>query len=133
METELVAVYRAGTLGEADIIAEWLDAQGIKAIIKNEYAVGVVYVPRVTAPKGIQVCVYGEEDGDRAKQLLQDHAEELSRKREQAAVGGPVEAVCEECGHVNVFPASAAGSVQGCAKCNAHVDVPGGEDFDSVS
>ena len=66
-----------------------------------------------------------------ATQLLEEQKERFVGRAERSA-GTPeeVEATCEACGKVTVFPGSDAGTVQNCAHCRAYLDVPGGDDSD---
>ena len=124
MRTESHCVHRANDLGEADVVVAWLEEQGIPAFVKDEHAVATLHTPFLTAPKGIAVCVVDVRDADRAKELLAEHARELSTRRSFAAGGELVAATCEECGAESLFPASLRGTVQNCPVCRAHTDVP---------
>lgn len=124
MRTEATCVFRASGLGEADLVAGWLDGQGIPAFVKDAHAVATLHTPFLTAPKGIAVCVVDVADVDRARELIAAHAEEVLSERAAAASGEPVTAICEECEAESVFPAALRGTVQTCPKCRAHIDVP---------
>jgi hypothetical protein len=124
MSGEMVCVYRATTVGEADIVAAWLGEHGIPAFVKNRYSVETLHVPQVVAPRGIEVCVADDETAKEAKALLADQAQELARQSREARSSGPVDVLCEECGRTAVFPPTQRGTVQKCPHCRRHVDVP---------
>ncbi len=116
-------VYRAASVEEADIIVAWLAERGVRAFVKNRPVIGTGYVPMATAPKGVEVCVLGEEQAKRATELLAEHADELSHRPQPIPPGKVFRAVCEECGRPTDFPSELFGSVQTCPHCRANMDV----------
>jgi hypothetical protein len=114
-------VYRAQTLGEADIIVAWLDGQGISAMVKDRAVAGTINVPILFTSRGIEVCVPDPDQAARAAAALKDH---YRKQAEAEDSGRTVEAVCEECGKTSSFPLSQRGLVQICPHCEAHLDVP---------
>lgn len=129
MPRDLPHVYRAGSIGEADIVAAWLEENGIPVFVKDEQASVTLHTSMVAAPKGIEVCV-APEFFDEARRLITQHLADRHERRLRAADGEPVTAYCEDCGRPATFPAQFAGSVQSCPWCNRHMDVPGGEPAD---
>jgi hypothetical protein len=117
-------VYYASDLAEADIVAAWLEDQGVQAHVKNRYTAGTLQTPLLVAPKGIEVCVVNPADLPRAKALISDHLVERDQDKISAGVLGPVDATCEECGRTSRFPAEQRGAVQNCPQCGEYVDVP---------
>ncbi len=124
MPRDLTCVYRAADLGEADIVAAWLADQGITIHVKNRYSAVNVFVPSVSAPKGIEVCVVDPTQVELAKTLVRDHLEQRKEKTEDAQSGQTIETVCEECGKAARFPIEQRGTVQTCPYCRKYVDVP---------
>ena len=124
MPRDVICVYRAADLGEADIVAAWLAEQGITVHVKNRNSAINLYVPSVVAPRGIEVCVVDPAQADRAKELLRVHADESAVKKLHDTAGADIEAVCEECGKASRFPFAQRGSVQTCPHCRQYVDVP---------
>jgi len=124
MPRDMICVYRAADLGEADIVAAWLAEQGITAHVKNRNSAINVYVSSVAAPRGIEVCVVDPAQADRAKELLRVHADESAVKKLHDTAGPDIEAVCEECGKASRFPFAQRGSVQTCPHCRQYIDVP---------
>lgn len=124
MPSDMICVYRAADLGEADIVAAWLDDQGITVYVKNRHAVGTMQTPLIVAPKGIEVCVIDPAQVDRAEALVREHLEQRKQKTDEPAMGRTIEAVCEECGKSARFPFEQRGSVQNCPHCRQFLDVP---------
>ena len=113
-------------LGEADIVAAWLEERGITAFVKDELAAQMLPTPMIIAPTGIEVCV-APEHADEARRLLAEHAEELRTHERAPESAEPITAICEDCGEASTFPAAQAGKVQTCPHCRAHMDVPDGD------
>jgi len=122
MPPDMICVYRAADLGEADIVAAWLAEQGIVVHVKDRHATS--QAPLTVAPRGIEVCVVDPAQVDRAKELLLVHAGESAVKKPHDAAGPDIEAVCEECGKASRFPFAQRGSVQTCPHCRQYIDVP---------
>jgi hypothetical protein len=118
----MITVFRASSVPEADIVAAWLDDQGIGTFVKNRLTAETLPLPNVVAPRGFEVCV-AERDVERAKWLLDEHQKELARRR-QADDASPVHGVCETCRHVTPFPHSQAGTTQHCTHCGSYIEVP---------
>jgi hypothetical protein len=122
-----VAAYDAANNLEAIFVRDALVAAGVEAYVTEDisqvgvWALGLI--PEIHKP---QVWV-DRSDLERVKPLLDDfeqRAAELRGNREGVeSFATTVEAVCEECGHSNSFPAAQRGSVQQCEKCGAYLDV----------
>jgi len=111
-------------LAEADIVAAWLEDQGITVHVKNRHAVGTMQTPLIVAPKGIEVCVVDPQQADQAKALVREHLEHRKQKLDEPAMGRTIEAVCEECRKSSTFPFEQRGTVQNCPHCRQFLDVP---------
>jgi len=122
MTSDMAVVYRAADIGEADIVANWLQEQGLAAFVKNQYGSVVFQLPLVEGRTGIGVCVPSEEEA-KALELLKEHREEVERHKAQAGTGS-VQARCEECGKTSMFSAAQRGTVQICPHCRANMDIP---------
>jgi len=122
MPRDMICVYRAADLGEADIVAAWLEEQGITVHVKDRHATS--QAPLTVAPRGIEVCVVDPAQTNRATELLRTHADELEVKKPASAHGPDIETVCEECGKASRFPFAQRGSVQTCPHCRQYLDVP---------
>ncbi len=121
MPSDMICVYRAADIGEADIVAAWLSDQGIAAHVKDQYLGS--QLPLTVAPKGIEVCVVDPQQAERAKALVREHVEQR-REKNEAGQGRSVEAVCEECGKTSRFPFGQRETVQTCPHCRNYLDVP---------
>lgn len=119
MSTDLPVVYRAADIGEADIVAAWLEENGIQAFVRDEHASVTMPTSLIVAPRGIPICVAPADEAG-AKALMEEHQEEI--KRRHSALG-TVESKCEECGKQSTFPATQMGTVQVCPHCKADMDV----------
>jgi hypothetical protein len=123
MTSDMAVIYRAADIGEADIVANWLQEQGFAAFVKNEYGAVAFQLPLVEGRTGIGVCVRAEDEAAAAA-LLEQHREEIEHHKAEAGTS-PIQARCEECGKESMFPASQRGTVQTCPHCRANMDVPG--------
>ncbi|MBI4717407.1 MAG: DUF2007 domain-containing protein [Planctomycetes bacterium] len=123
MPRDLPCVYRAGSLGEADIVAAWLEEKSIPAFVKDAAAAQGLATPFIAAPKGIEVCV-APDRADEARSLLSRHRAELRQGKSASNADAPITAVCEDCSKASTFPASQARTVQTCPWCKAYIDVP---------
>ena len=124
MQRDLTCVYRAVDVAEADIVAAWLDDQGITAHVTNRNPAMNLYVPSVVSPKGIEVCVVDPAQAERARVLVLEHLEHRKEKTDEPAMGRTIESVCEECGKASRFPFEQRGTVQTCPHCRQYLDVP---------
>jgi hypothetical protein len=122
MTQDLPYVYRAASIGEADIVAAWLEEQGIAAFVKDRGMVGL-YGPIAMSPLGIEVCVANSEVAVRAAELLREHAADVEAQK-GPPVKDTIDVVCEACGATTSFPNEQRGRVESCPKCRAFVDVP---------
>jgi len=122
MQRDLTCVYRAADVAEADIVAAWLDDQGITVHVKDRHAGSLP--PLTVAPQGVEVCVVDPEQADQAKALVREHLQQRKEKTDESASGRTLEAVCEECGKTTRFPFEQRGTVQTCPNCRRYLDVP---------
>lgn len=122
MQRDLTCVYRAMDVTEADIVAAWLDEQGITVYVKDRNAGSLA--PLTVAPLGVEVCVVDPEQAQRAKSLVREQLEHRKEKNDQSAIRSTIESVCEECGKASRFPFEQRGTVQTCPHCRRYLDVP---------
>jgi hypothetical protein len=129
-----VAVYNAANNVEAQFVSNTLRNAGIESHVTEDVSqVGVwlfgllpeIHKPQVWVDRNVL---------DQAKPILADYERGMIERQEaegkKVAVGeATIEAVCEECGHLSLFPAEQTGTVQDCPCCGAYVDV--GESPDS--
>jgi hypothetical protein len=121
---DMICVYHAADVGQADIIVAWLRQRGIDALAKDAYAAATLQTPLTMASRGVEVCVWDAGQAERAVALLAEHFHLLKPQIELDRLGGTVGATCEECGGAAEFPSAQGGSVQTCPHCRAYVDVP---------
>jgi len=122
MPRDLTCVYRALDVAEADIVAAWLDDQGITVHVKHRHAGS--QVPLTVAPRGIEVCVIDPAQVESAEALVREHLQHRKEKTDENAAGRSIEAVCEECGKASRFPFEQRGTVQTCPHCRRYLDLP---------
>jgi hypothetical protein len=129
-------VFVADSLGLAEVVATWLRGQEIPAEVMNPNTLGgllglMPYSSTGVSATGIEVWVVDASQAPQATQLLAEQRERFLRPTEQPAdAPAQIEAPCEACGKVTVFPGKDAGKVQNCKHCGAYLDVPGGDDGD---
>jgi len=82
MSQDLIPVHNAGTLEEADIVVAWLDDRGVKAMVKDRHTIGTYSGLGAVSHNQVEVCVVDPADADKARKLLKEHAEEISRRAE---------------------------------------------------
>jgi len=127
-------VYVAQSIGEADVVANYLEQNDIRAEVMNRNTRGGIdglslFSPSTVSVHGMEVWVIDPQQAPRAVQLLAEN--EMQRTTRTAArelTGEPIDVVCEECGEASTFPPAQRGSVQDCPHCGAYIDV--GEDED---
>lgn len=130
MTSKDVCVYRASSVGHADIVVQWLSTRGIEAFVHNRLTADMLQTPLIVAPRGVEVRVEKIEEAASARELIEQHLDQLQGTH--ASEGGPpVETVCEECGWKGSFPSELAGTVENCPECRCYLDVPG-ESFDEA-
>lgn len=122
MTNDPVCVRRSATTEEADVIAAWLDDQGIKATVMGHDSFGHQAFG-VTDPEGVGVFVADEAAAERAVELLTEH-DKVTTKGSDTGGGGTVSFKCEGCGGAATFPVALKGTTQECPHCGAYVDVP---------
>ncbi len=125
-------VHVADSPAVAELVASWLQGQGIEARVMDQSTLGgleglTIWSSTGVSARGIEVWVLDPEQAPRALELLAEREAERVARRESADVG-PVAAVCEECGLTTTFPGAQRGTTQQCPHCAAYLDVPGGEE-----
>jgi hypothetical protein len=124
MSRDMICVYHAADVEQAEVLVTWLAERGIEALVKDSYAATMMPSPLIVAPQGIEVCVMDPEQAERARVLLREQFAEASARHASDTADATVEATCEECGRSARFPASQRGTVQTCPHCGRYVDVP---------
>jgi len=115
-------VFVAETMGQASIVATFLEHQGLAAEVMNEASGGeALLFGAGGAPRGVEVWLLDPARVREAVGLLAE-AEAL-RLTETDVPGQPIVVVCEECGAKLTFPSELRDSCQNCPECNAYVDV----------
>jgi len=127
MKSDLIPVFYASSVSEADVMAAWLEEQDVRTFVKDRHAAAMLQTPLMIAPKGIAVCVGNEADAQRARQLLDHHFEMIRRRNHPAENSRQIATFCESCGTTSMLPFDQRGSVQNCPKCHEYVDVPESE------
>jgi hypothetical protein len=122
-------VFVADTVGVGEIIVVWLANHGIEAQVMNPATLGgldgLTWASRTgVAAGGIEVWVNDASQAAQARELLEQHATELTAKTAARNAGGDITVTCEECGKENVVPGSETGKVVNCKHCEAYMDVP---------
>ena len=124
----------ADSLGEADVVATFLDGQGIRAEVMDRNTRGgfeglSLLSPQGVSSRGIEVWVLDPAQVPQAIELLAEQEMQRTTRNAVREVGGdPVEVVCEECGTATTFPPEQIGTVQDCPSCAAYLDVGGDEE-----
>jgi hypothetical protein len=124
MARDMICVYHAADVEQAEVIAVWLRERGIEAHVKDAFAATNVYVPLAVAPQGIEVCVMDPDQAERAVEMLREHFAAVDGEHEPDQAGQMIEVKCEECGESAKFQARERGTVQSCPHCGGYVDVP---------
>ena len=113
-------VFVANDVGQANVVAAWLQGQDISAEVMNQATLGGLISPMLTGATGFEVWVHDLAQVPEAIRLLGDHAIAQVAKK---PAGPPLDVVCEECGKSSTFPGNQRGSVQVCPHCGAYLDV----------
>lgn len=126
MPRDMICVYHAADMGQADIIVAWLRERGIEACVKDAFAAATLPTSLIIAPRGIEVCVMDPDQAERAALMLRGHFAATERERGPEQTEQTIEATCEECGESAEFPFAERGTVQTCPHCREYIDVPSG-------
>ena len=132
-------VFVANDFGQADVVAAWLQGQGIDAEVMNQATMGGFLSPLlVRSATGVEVWVVDSAQAADAIRLLADQEMALiANKTLKEQTGPPLVVVCEECGKTQHFSGPRErGTVQNCTHCAAYLDVETadeGEDFSERS
>ena len=121
---DMICVYTAANVTEADIVAAWLEQQSIKVHIKDRFVAEALGLPQLFTPGGIAVCVVDPGEAERAKALLGDHLHDLRHEGPTAPSGELIEVTCEECRKTTSFPFEQRERVETCPHCGNTIDVP---------
>ncbi|HEX3602330.1 MAG TPA: hypothetical protein VHU84_19405 [Lacipirellulaceae bacterium] len=127
-----VAVYNAENNAEAQMLCNFLEANGVEAYVtRDESVVGLWTfgtLPEIHKP---QVWV-DRASIDPTAPLLAEYERERARRRASQSPseskGEPIAVLCEDCGKTSSFAASQRGTVQDCSHCGSFVDVEEGDD-----
>lgn len=124
----LNSVYTTNFQGQADIVAAWLQENGLDARVNSNTSLGglpemILWSKTETASGAFEVWVPNDSVND-AKAMIS----ELETRQRQAAADrtakGNVDAVCELCGELTTLPAVKRGAVETCSNCGHYIDVP---------
>ena len=115
-------IYVANSVGDADIVANWLAGNGVAAKVMDRSTLGGLdgltpWSALGIAARGIEVWIIDAADTPRALQLLEQHKAERAAQLEANRDSGPVSAACEDCGEVSVFPAKQFLTASGGLSC----------------
>lgn len=103
-------VYRAASLVEAQLVLDGLDAEGIRATIRNEHVAGLVgEIPQSAAWP--EVWLTQASDWDAAVAIVRKYEERRDTDNDK-------EVVCSACGEVS------PSNFELCWRCRAPFDVP---------
>lgn len=120
-----VEVYAASSPQEALLLKELLSEAGINAEITEDVTPEGEWMGVSAAPYHSSRMWVDDDVAEQAAAILLNYEQKRDERQHalDAAAGQQVEARCEECGEMSMFDASKNGSVQGCPKCGAAMDV----------
>jgi hypothetical protein len=123
-------VFVASDVGQATVLANWLQHEGIRAQVMDTMTHGgldgLTAWTGVSA-RGIEVWAIMPAEVDRARLLIAQRYEALTELLAKKTAAGPAEAHCDKCGKNSEFSGDKRGSVQNCPHCGSYVDVPDGD------
>ncbi|MEQ8790570.1 MAG: DUF2007 domain-containing protein [Pirellulaceae bacterium] len=130
-------VFVTDDLGVADVVVTLLGHEGVEAQVMDRGTLGgllglTVWSKTGVSANGVEVWVSEVDDAPRARQLVEAMDQQKAKRRQVSEQLGPVDAACEECGAVTNFPANQRGTVQDCPHCGEYLDVPGGDEEETV-
>lgn len=120
-----IVIYTAESNTDADFAQQYLAQNGVEAFsVEDNSLVGYWMggtLPGIHKP---QVWV-NKPDAELAAKLIQRYLETKQDKASDAPSEETesIEVACDDCGFLNTFPGSLAGSVQDCEKCKSYLDV----------
>ena len=119
-------VFVANDMGEAAVVANWLEHEGIAAKVMDEMTLGglegLTGFTGVSS-RGVEVWSLNEDDLDRARMLIAEKEDLRSAISSRKEAKGPVQAICEECGGASEFPGRNRDTTQDCPHCGQYMDV----------
>jgi hypothetical protein len=122
-------VFVAESVGLAEVVVIYLADHDIAAQVMNPTTLGgldgLTWLSRTgVGAGGIEVWVRDPAQATMARELLEDHAAELTARTAEGGDGADITVICEDCGKENVVPGRDAGKVVNCQHCEAYMDVP---------
>ena len=126
-------VYVTDSPGNADVVANLLEHEGILAKVMDRSSLGgllglTIWSTSGVSSRGLEVWVVDESHVADARNLLAKFEAETERNKQRTDTSAPIDAQCEDCGETTTFTGNLRGSVQDCPHCGEYMDVPGGDD-----
>jgi hypothetical protein len=128
-------VFVANSVGEATVIANWLEAHEISARVMDAMTHGgldgLTAWTGVSA-RGIEVWVQQPDDVSTALKLIAQHdAAQSSGEGEGGSQSQPVLGFCDVCGATSEFPGEQYGTTQSCPQCGDSLHVAEADDAET--
>lgn len=121
--TDPVRVYTAASNTDAQMVAEMLNAGGVKAhAVEDQSGVSLWFLGPMSQYHQPDVFVSGA-DVDRAKKLIAQFEQWHRNRSEHGQEITQILATCDVCGQKTLFPADLQGTVQDCPHCGDFIDV----------
>ncbi len=116
-------VYTAASNIEAHMIVDMLGTHGIDAFADEDNS-GASLWAFGTLSQFHQPNVWIEKAaGAEAADLIRRFEETKRERKARPSSGRQINAECEDCGAISVFPDSLDGTTQECSQCRAYIDV----------
>jgi hypothetical protein len=128
-------VFVANDVAQATVVANWLETQSIPAKVMDSMTLGGLEGLNPwtgVSARGIEVWVLQPHDVERARALIEEHAESQSSRAVQDSdlLSRPVLAFCEKCGTTTEFSGEQRETTQECPQCGASMNVSEAESED---
>lgn len=118
-----VVVYTAASNFQAHLIVDILLSKDIPAyVVEDQTGVSLWVFGTNSAFHQPQIFV-DEADQKRAALVILEFEANQRKRAEPENTSTEIEAVCEKCKKVTIFPGSLNGTTQDCSHCGAYIDV----------
>lgn len=124
----LNSVYTTNSQGQADIVAAWLQENGLDARVNSNTSLGglpemILWSKTESASGAFEVWV-PTDSINAAKTMISEWETCQRQATAERMAKGSVDAVCDSCGELNTLPPEKRGAVETCRNCGLYFDVP---------
>ena len=94
MPRDTNCVFRAASVGQADVVVIRLEEHGIEAFVRDRLTADTLPTSLIVAPQGIEVCVSDASQAVDAIALLRDHFARLKQPSRADPADRSIQVTC---------------------------------------